>query len=104
VKTVLDMAGPQGARGEKGDRGDFSPSVKRAVISLFLLTFAIGAVNLMWTGYLVHRANDARCSAVVAMANIPVSSVNITPGARQFELALTYHFRQRARELGCIPS
>lgn len=92
--------GPPGVRGTQGEPG-ISDKMRRAMVTLFLVTFAIGGLNLAWTGYLVHKANEAKCATVVALATVPVPANDITSGAHLFDETTTQIYIQRAKELGC---
>ena len=54
----LAVQGPRGPKGEKGTAG-LAPAVRWALIFLFALNLAFGAMNLIWTGHEVHVSTAA---------------------------------------------
>ena len=57
----LISQGPRGAQGNRGERGasGLSRPVRWALVFLFVLSVALGGLNLMWTAYEVHASQDA---------------------------------------------
>lgn len=69
------LRGPQGERGDQGPRGmrGMTPSARRAVVYLSIVTLLLAAANLLFTSHQVATQAHDWCSALDLLTAHPVS-------------------------------
>lgn len=76
---------------------------RRAVIFLFVLSVLLGVFNLFWTAHEVSANNGDRCATIVQLASIPIPRPVAGNPSRVFAAHLEAIYRDRARQIGCMP-
>ena len=93
--------GDQGERGATGAAGSIPPRIRGAFAFLFVLMFALAAVNLLWSWHLATGQNTDECALIQKIAAISVPQPAAGNPSREFAARVEAAFRARGRQLGC---
>ena len=95
--------GPRGKQGNPGPRGKqgLSRPVRRAIVFLFILNFALIIAGYLFLSHAVKGNNQVRCQSLAATAAIPVPVPLTDNPSRQWVAKYSLITRKRGLELGC---